>query len=722
LRQLNVFFLSCSRKGNTLSNSGTPTAGQLAASRLAHWHQDAQPILTTNMLRDWLNASGLVLFIPRQQQLPIQAPTFVEAILGAANAAPALAELQQPRVLLARLIADAGAIPLNLLGSPTGAGTETPDFIVSPLAFSYIFTLRGDKTWKQPPVTSGAAKVSPLALATYNLIADKGQLSAADLASELGNEVTETAALRALTELWQHLRVLPVLQSDGTATLWELATTRYTKQIKAGANTGQPTALSALVSLFLGQAILPTEEEIEVFLSPLASRSRIREVLHALVAARQLESIVIDGKARLHVAGELPEFAPVVEPVVVELDATVAPAVDAETAGDSGRISKFAPAARKPFKSEHSGEFRKPRTDRGTFEKTDRPTRPARSGPRSEGERRPFTRTQRPEFTRPWDEEKRDRPARRPRTSEGEQTQPAGEGEFRKPRFDRDKPAFKRDRPSFDRSKPRFGGDKPRFDREKPRFDREGKRPSFGSRSDSGPRRSFGDKERSGPPFRKFDAPRSNFKSPRREEGGFSAASGSSDSEPRPRRSFADKKPFSGKKPFGSKPFGDKKPFGDRKPFGEKKSFGERKPFAGKSFGDKKPFGASKSFGDKKPFGAKKSFGPKKPFDGEKSFGDRKPFAGKRDFTGKKPFSRSGEGDAPRKPRRFDSGDAPKFEKRKSFGKPSGKFAGKSDKSFGSAPRKAPRKEGPFDKFVGNKKPFGKRGAPARKPKEERDE
>jgi hypothetical protein len=670
------------------------------------------------MLRDWLNASGLVLFIPRQQQLSIAAPTFAEAILGAANAAPTVSELEQPRVLLARLIADAGAIPLNLLGSPTGAGTETPDFIVSPLVFSYIFTLRGDKTWKQPPVTSGASKVSPLALASYNLIAAKGQLTASGLANELGNEVTETAALRALTELWQHLRVLPVLQPDGTATLWELTATRYTKQIKAGANTGQPTALSALVSLYLGQAILPTEEEIEIFLSPLASRSRIREVVHALVAARQVESIVIDGKTRLYVAGELPEFAPIIESVPDDVDDTlVATKGDAVTPPATARISKFASSVRKPFEPRRSGEFRKPAADRGAFERPDRSARPARSGPRSEGERRPFTRPARPDFSRPWDEEKRDRPARPPRSFEGARRPASGEGDApRKSRFGGDKPAFSRDRPASDR-KPRFAGDKPRFDREKPRFDsdkprfdREGKRPSFGSRSDTAPRRSFGDKDRGGPPFRKFDAPRGGSKSPRRNEDGFHAAAGASDTEARPRRSFADKKPFGDKRSFG-----DKKPFGAKKTFGEKKTFGDRKPF-----GDKKPFGA-KSFGDRKPFGAKKSFGPKKPFDSEKS-GDRKPFVGKRDFSEKRPFRPSGDGDAPRKPRRFDSGDAPKFAKKKTFGKPAGKIAGKPERSFSGAPRKAPRKDGPFDKFVGNKKPFGKRGAPARKPREEHEE
>ena len=499
-----------------MSNSGTPTAGQLAAKRLAHWHHDAQPILTTNMLRDWLNTSGLVLFTPRSQQLPISAPTLAEVILGAANLAPTLADLEQPRVLLARLVADGGAIPLNLLGSPTGAGTETPDFVVSPLAFSYILTLRGDKTWKLPPVTSGASKVSPLALATYELIGSKGQLSASELATELGKEVTGAAALRALTELWQHLRVLPIPQADGTPTLWELTTTRYTKQLKAGANAGQPTALSALISLYLGQAILPTEEEIEVFLSPLASRSRIREVVRALISARQLESIVIDGKAGLHVSGEVPEFAPIVEPVPDDVDATVV-----TTEGDSAtpapeRISKFAPATRE----------RKPFVKRDSFAAKEGAEKPRpRSDSRPDRERRPFQREKSADFTKPWNDEKRER---RPRSFEGR-----GEGQAT------DRPA----RP------------------ERPRFDREGKRPAFGARSDSAPRRSFGDKPRS------FgDKPRGSFSDKPRSFGD------------KPRSSFGDKPRTFGDKPRGT--FGDKpRTFGDkpRGSFGDKpRSFGDK--------------------------------------------------------------------------------------------------------------------------------------------------
>lgn len=381
-----------------MSNLSAPSADQLAAARLAHWRHNADPILTINMLRDWLNASGLVLFMPRAAQLPAPAPSFVEAILGVPNAAPTLADTEPSRTHLSRLILDGGAIPLNLLGNPTGIGTETPDFIVSPLAFPYIFTLRGDKAWKQPPATTGATKISPLALNTYTLLAERTKdsapgLSAYDLATQLGKEVTETAVLRALTELWQHLRVLPVPQPDGAPTLWELTTARFTKQIKAGANAGQPTALSALISLYLGQAIVASEEEIETFLSPVAARSRIRDVIHALLSARQLETVAVEGRTVLHVTGELPAFLAVATPAPDDIDFMVV-----TTEGDtpvpteaSARITKFIPKPRKVG----TGFVTKPGQNT-----EDRPTT---------RERRPFTResnnpnrADRPSFTKPW--------------------------------------------------------------------------------------------------------------------------------------------------------------------------------------------------------------------------------------------------------------------------------------------------------------------------------
>ena len=701
-----------------MSNLSSPSADQLAAARLAHWHHNAEPILTINMLRDWLNASGLVLYVPRTPQLPVPAPSFVEAILGAPNAAPTLADTEEPRSILARLIADGGGIPLNLLGSPTGTGTETPDFIVSPLAFPYIFTLRGDKAWKQPPTTSGAAKVSPLALATYNLLAERITMSAYDLATQLGKEVTETAVLRSLTELWQHLRVIPIPQLDGQPTLWELTTTRFTKQIKAGANAGQPTALSALISLYLGQAIVATEDEIETFLSPIASRSRIRDVVHALISARQLETIAVEGKTVLHVNGELPAFLapPVITeetPGTVEV-ATADPAVEAETP----RISKFVPKPRK--------------TGTGFITKT--PDR----------ERRPFQRDAAPDYTKPWDEDKRDKPVRRPKSyydaPSGAASSEQQEETPRKPRFDREgkRPSFG-SKPSFG-SRPRLGGDRPSFRRDS------------GSEEGRPPRREFTPRPAGG--FDDSRPPRKTFSKPGtfdRKREGFAGKSFDRDSRP-PRRDYGDSRPP--RREYTPRPDsdgGDSRP--PRRTFGDKPSFsGPRKPgsYAPRPQGGSRSFEGDRSSG----FAPRRPYTPREGGTGPSRFGGKPSFSredrGERGERGERSGPPFRKFDAPRgkfssdRPARSEGsssrgyGDKPSggFADKRPYGKSSGGFAGKSGayagkstggsfagkKTYGKSAATSGKSSGPFDKFKDNKKPFGKRGAPTRKFKPEAGE
>ena len=454
----------------------TPAA-QLGDARLKRWHQDGEALLTIENLRSWINAAGLVLFVPRPQ-IATPTPSLVEAVLGATNSAPTLAQTTEARSLLARLVAEGIAVPLNLLGAPSGAVGETPDFVASAAVFSYIFTLRGDKAWKQPPSTSGTVKVSQLAAATYEALGRRGSLSAYDLTTELGKEVTESAVLRALGELWSHLRVLPVPQQDGQPTLWELAGTRFIKQIKAGANAGQPSALSALISLYLGQAVIATEEEIEVFLSPLSPRSRIRDVIHALVAARQLETLALEGRTMLHLTGDSPAFLNV-QPESrsgEKIAVTQADSEDAAETTEEGseevtgeRIKKYVPKPRKVG----TGYLAK-----GAPARASRAPKPE-SGDRSERERRPFQK--RPagdakRFDKPWDEgatsRSSDRPARdadAPRREyrarpDGErrpyEKRPAartGTGSFDRPRTPRPTRSFQSDdaRPRSTSSAPR---------------------------------------------------------------------------------------------------------------------------------------------------------------------------------------------------------------------------------------------------------------------------
>jgi 23S rRNA pseudouridine2605 synthase len=735
-----------------LSTLSTPTAQQLAAARVAHWRHNADPILTINMLRDWLNTSGLVLFTPRAAQLPAPAPSFVEATLGAANATPAFADTEQSRSLLSRLILDGGAIPLNLLGNPTGIGTETPDFLVSPLAFPYIFTLRGDKAWKQPPATAGATKVSPLALNTYTLLAEQAKesgLSAYDLATQLGKEVTETAVLRALTELWQHLRVLPVPQLDGAPTLWELTTTRFTKQIKAGANAGQPTALSALISLYLGQAIVASEEEIETFLSPIAARSRIRDVIHALLSARQLETVAVEGRTVLHVAGELPAFLTVATPAPDDIDSIVV-----TTEGDSAepteapvRIKKFIPKPRKVG----TGFVTKPGRNTSSGDSEPRPT------PR---ERRPFTRESnrpdRPSFTKPWEEEKASRLAAAqspskvqddsaassyPKTTRTYDRKPASDRAGKRPAFG-GKPSFG-NKPGF--GSKRFNGDRPGFKSDRPAFksDRPAFRRTEASSDSRPPRREFTPRPYNEAAADSSDRPRKTFSKPgtfgRKREGFAGKPSfrrdsndarpprreftprperDSGDSRP-PRRTFGDRqaKPFGGPRKPGSFEPSDRGPkdFAPRKTFSRERSEGYADRKQGRtSRPDGPPYRKFDAPRSPRPFRAKDDSGAKP----SRSFGEKKPY-GKSDssFGAKKSFG---------KPGAFRSGAGYAGKSGSSFPKKSSSFAGKKPFSKSAAGAKSAtggpgKPASTFDKFKGNKKPFGKR-APARKFKSEETE
>jgi hypothetical protein len=691
---------------NLPDNNLSSATARLQSARLKQWHQQGEALLTIENARSFLNATGLVLFAPRPQ-VAAPAPSFVEAVLGTTTPAPTLVETAQARGLLARLVAEGLAVPLNLLGigSVIGQAGDAPDFIVSAQIFSYVFTLRGDKAWKQPPQGTGPAKFSNLAIAAHEALTERGPLSAYDLATQLGKEVTEGAVLRALGELWMHLRVLPLPQTDDRPTVWELASTRLMKQIKAGANAGLPTALSTLISLYLGQAIVASEDEIESFLSPLAARSRVRDVLHALLSARQLDTVAIEGKTVLHVAGDVPAFLSEESPV--EVAATLAEqenaSVDAATeeheaaepfaeesstvlveAADSvPRIAKFVPRnkpagkdlakakpaklARKPFSEAHKpfDKDRKPFGDKKPFRPRDSDGRPAGRPPFAKKSFPPRSDETRPKFE--WREGGGSRPERERRPfvkREGSDLRPP-----RKP-FDRGG-----DRPAARKFADRSGDSRPArrsFDR----GDRSAPRTPFERSGDSRPPRKAFSRSPEDRPFRKpFD------------RGGD--RSGPRKFAERPSEGRPPRKPFdrSGDKPAVRKPFNRS---------AEDRPGAKRFERSGDSRPPRKPFNRG---GDRqparKPFGGTSRFRPR---DESSSQGER------RGGFGKKPFSGS----------RGKSPDSKPFGSKPFAGKPRGEGTGPGRPSGGGGGKKFGGKS-----FGGAKNAFG-RPSPGRGPKPRR--
>ncbi len=259
--------------------------------------------LTFEDARTWIEETGLCLFLPRRQFSSSVAPSFVEAIAGQRDATPEPRQIALAEELLVRLELADVAVRLNLQGQPG----EQPDFVVATWVLPYVYALRGDRDWRRNPQLTGSRAVSQLAVQAYKLL-EAGDQTIAQLKHGLGREVTESAVVRAITELWQQLRIVPVIEAPGKAAKWQLLRHRFQKAIAEGASTSQVTAISVLASIYLQAVIAASMEEVELFLSPLTARSKVREVLRGLVATRQVHTIAMGPTPQFYVAGTLPEF------------------------------------------------------------------------------------------------------------------------------------------------------------------------------------------------------------------------------------------------------------------------------------------------------------------------------------------------------------------------------------------------------------------------------
>jgi len=281
------------------------TSEQLEASRAERMRLNGHGTLSLEDARTWIEETGLCLFLPKRQFSSSIAPSFVEAIIGRPDPTPDRKEIALAEQLLVLLETDGVAVRLNLLGLPG----EAPDFVVASWVLPYVYALRGDRDWRRIPQLTGSRQVSQLAVQAYKLLEANGDTTLGKLTRALGREVTEAAVLRAITELWQQLRIIPVVSAPGQAPQWQLLRLRFQKAIAEGASTSQVTAISVLASIFLQAVIAATMEDVELFLAPLTARSKVREVLRGLVATRQVHTIALGHAPHFYVAGTLPEFA-----------------------------------------------------------------------------------------------------------------------------------------------------------------------------------------------------------------------------------------------------------------------------------------------------------------------------------------------------------------------------------------------------------------------------
>jgi hypothetical protein len=256
------------------------------------------PIRTVEDARSFLESAGFCLMYP-ERSLPL-VPTFIGAYAGSADGLPdakhAFADPRtQPAIdLMVRLLRERSAYEANFL----------PDnsLLVSAAFFPFIYALVGDRNPKAvPKIKAQGAKVSPLAIKVFETIQNRGALSKGQLRELVSRELTTAALDRVLNELWSILKITRVDYHEDEGAYWDLLYRWSPEAVKEGIQLSLPEAISALLGKYLETVVAADQEEIEQFFSHLVSRSRIREAINALLAARQLSFLTVGPRTLIQV-------------------------------------------------------------------------------------------------------------------------------------------------------------------------------------------------------------------------------------------------------------------------------------------------------------------------------------------------------------------------------------------------------------------------------------
>jgi 23S rRNA pseudouridine2605 synthase len=258
---------------------------ELQQQRAHNWRTAGNPVRTLEDARSFVENAGFCLMYP-ERSLPMVA-TFIGAHIGSPdnlpNAVHAFADprAKQATELMVRLLRERAAYEVNLF-----AGC---DLIVSASIFPFFYALVGDRNPKAAPkVRAQGAAVSPLAVSVFEEIQKHGPVTKGRLRELAGGEPSDAALDRALSELWSILKITRVDYHEGEGAFWDVLYRWAPDAIKEGIDISAQEAISALVSKYLEAAVAVTQEDIEQLFSRLTSRSKVREAVHALLAAREL--------------------------------------------------------------------------------------------------------------------------------------------------------------------------------------------------------------------------------------------------------------------------------------------------------------------------------------------------------------------------------------------------------------------------------------------------
>ncbi len=282
---------------------------ELQELRREKWCEKGNPIRTLDDGRAFMESVGFCLMYPMHP--PVLAPTFIGAYAGTDVDLPTWQKaFADPRAkdateLMVRLLRDHAAYEANVFG-------ET-NFLVSASVFPYFFALVGDRSPRTMPKPGTRSDFSPLARDCFVAINKHGAMSKAQLHDRLGGALTDAALDRALNDLWTRLRITRVDYRPGEGAFWDVLYRWSPDAVKVGVEASFPEALSALVSKYVESMIAVEAGEVEEFFGLMVARSKVKDAINALLAAREFSMVHVGNRAMLQITSHEPVPVPALD-------------------------------------------------------------------------------------------------------------------------------------------------------------------------------------------------------------------------------------------------------------------------------------------------------------------------------------------------------------------------------------------------------------------------
>lgn len=283
------------------------TDSELLQARAQKWRLDGQAVRTLDDARAFLDSVGFCLMYPLRPPVPV--PTFVGAWVGADDRLPAWQHaFADPRArdateLMVRALRDKVAYEAPLFD-------ENNAFLLAARVFPFFYALVGERNPKQPPTAGTRSEYSQLACDAFQIIRRRGPISKTKLGELLAGGLSVAGLDRALAELWAKLRITRVDYTEAEGSVWDELSRWAPDAVAEGVGLSVPAALSALLSKYLDCVVAAEQTEVENFFANFVPKSRVKEAINALLAARELSFAHVGNKSLLQITPPKQAFVP----------------------------------------------------------------------------------------------------------------------------------------------------------------------------------------------------------------------------------------------------------------------------------------------------------------------------------------------------------------------------------------------------------------------------